>query len=130
MLKALKVVLVYYGILHILLGLIDITAHDLVANMYGFGEAARYVNWMGEVIGAAFIAIGVWVIVAARDPVRHIDWVKFAITFSGLVLVVSVHSIIVGYVDFSQIMGSVILPAVNIVLLLAFYPWRLAKGGE
>ncbi len=130
MLKALKVVMIVYGVVHILLGLMDLTMHDLVAALYGFGEVARYVNWMGEVIGAIFIAMGVWVIVAARDPLRHIYWVKFAITASSLVLVVGVHSIFVGYVDFSQVGGSIVLAGIFAVALLASYPWRVARSGE
>lgn len=130
MLKALKVVMIVYGVVHILLGLMDITMHELVATLYGFGEVARYVNWMGEVIGALFIAIGVWVIFAARDPIRHINWVKFAITTSSLVLVVSVHSILVGYVQFSQVGGSIVLAGIFVVALLASYPWRMARSVE
>ena len=130
MVKALKVVMIVYGALMILMGLLDITMHDLVAKMYGFGEVASYAKWMGEVIGAIFIAIGVWVIVAGRDPLRHINWVKFVITVSLLAVVVSVHSILVGYVDFSQIKVSIIFDGIFAVAFLALYPWRAARSGE
>jgi hypothetical protein len=97
--------------------------------MYGFGEVASYVNWMGEIIGAMFIAIGVWVIAAGRDPLRHINWVKFVITVSLLAVVVSAHSILVGYVDFNQVAGSIIFDGIFAVALLALYPWRAARTG-
>jgi hypothetical protein len=130
MIKALKVVLIIYGVLMILTGLLEITMHDLVAEMYGFGEVPSYVNWMGEIIGAVFIAIGVWVIVAGRDPLRHINWVKFVITMSLLAVAVGVHSIIVGYVTFSQIAGQIIFDGIFAVALLALYPWRTARSDE
>ena len=130
MIKALKVVLIVYGALMILMGLLDITAHDLVTEMYGFGEVASYVKWMGELIGAIFIAIGVWVIVAGRDPLRHINWVKFVITVSLLAEVVHIHSILVGYVSFSQVGGGIIFDGIFAVALLALYPWRAARSSE
>ena len=127
MIKALKVVMIVYGVVLILMGLLDIFAQDVVIEMYGFGEVASYVKWMGEVIGAAFIAIGVWVVVAGRDPLQHICWVKFVITKALLTLVVTVHSVIVGYVDFNQVGVGIIFDAVFAAAFLALYPWRAAR---
>ena len=129
MIKALKIVMIIYGVLLILMGLLDITMHDLVIQMYGFSEGPSYVLWMGEVIGALFIAIGVWVIVAGRDPLRNIYWVKLVITVCILGLAVTIHSILVGYVDFSQVVGSIIYDGVFAVAFLALYPWRAASNG-
>lgn len=130
MLKALKVVLIVYGAIRILMGLMDITMHDFVAQMYGFGEIASYAKWMGEIIGAIFIAIGVWVIVAGRDPLRNIYWVKFIITMSLLGVAVTVHSIISGYVDFSQVGVAIIFDGIFAVAFFALYPWRLAHRSD
>ena len=123
MIRALKVVMIVYGAITILMGLLDITMHDLVAQMYGFDEVASYAKWMGWMICAIFIAIGVWVIVAGRGPLQHINWVKFVITMSILAVVVSVHSILVGYVGFSQI-GGAIIDGIFAVAFLALYSWR------
>ena len=127
MTKALKVVMIVYGIVHIFLGLFDIFAHDLVAKMFGFTQVPSYVNWMGEVIGALFTAIGFWVVVASRDPLRNINWVKLIITTASLVLVVGVHSVLVGYVQFSQVGASIVLAGIFVAALLACYPWRAAR---
>jgi hypothetical protein len=130
MIRALRVTMIIYGAVLILGGLLDIFAHEVVIAMYGLSEVASYVKWMGEIIGAAFISVGVWVIVAGRDPLRNIYWVKLVITKSILTVVVTVHSIIVGFVDFSQVGGVLILDAVFVVAFLGFYPWRAARVSE
>lgn len=130
MVRGLKIALVIYGALTIVLGLMDITMHELVAQMFSFRQAPIYVNWMGELIGAIFIAIGVWVIIAARDPIQHINWVKFVITMSILAVAVSAHSIIVGYVSFSQIQGPMVFDSISAVAFLVLYPWRVARAGR
>jgi len=130
MIKALKVVMIVFGVIMILLGLLDIFMHDLVTQMYGFGEVASYVNWMGEIIGAMVIAVGVWTIVAGGDPLRHIYWVKFIITMLLLAVVVSAHSILVGYVDFSQIGRAFIFYCIFAVAFLVLYPWRAASSND
>jgi hypothetical protein len=128
MVKALKVVLIIYGVILILAGLADIIIPDQVAEGYGIGEIPGYAKWMAAGMGAIFIAAGVWVIAAGRDPLRHIYWVKFVITKSILAVVVTVYSIAQGYVDFSQVGGLIILDAVFAVAFLALYPWRAARS--
>ena len=130
MVKALKVVMIVYGLIILLIGLANIVIPDQVAKMYGIEEIPAYVKWLAAVMGAVFIAAGVWVIAAGRDPLRHIYWVKFVITKSVLSVVVTVYSILVGYVDFSQVGGVIILDGIFAVAFLALYPWRAAQSGE
>jgi hypothetical protein len=47
-----------------------------------------------------------------------------------LAVVISSYSIIQGAVDFSQIGIGIIQDGVFAVALLAFYPWRAARGGD
>ncbi|MFX0046510.1 MAG: hypothetical protein ACFE8Z_11735, partial [Candidatus Hermodarchaeota archaeon] len=118
---------IIFGAIMILIGLLDITMHDLVAKMYGFSEAASHVNWMGEIIGAMAIAIGVWSIITGRYPLSNINWLKFVITTLLLALAVSVHSILAGYVEFSQIGRSIIFYSIFAVAFLVLYPWRAGR---
>ena len=73
------------------------------------------------------IAPSVFIIAAARDPLRHISWVKFAILASALLLVIDLYSAIQGYVTFSQEIMGIIMQAIFLAAFLAFYPWRAAK---
>lgn len=128
--RALKVTLIVFGAVLILEGLIDIIIPDQRARLMGLGEIAGYVKLLMAILGATWVAVGVWLIVAGREPLLHINWVKFAITKCILVVVVSLSSIILGYVNFSQGGPLVILDAVFAVAFLAFYPWRAVHGTQ
>lgn len=130
MIKALKVLLIIIGVVYILVGLATIIIPDQWAALGGIEEISAYERWLLAVLGASFIAAGVWVIVAWRDPLRHINWVKFVILKSILTVVVGVYLITQDYVDFSQVGPVIILDAVFTVALLALYPWRAARSGE
>ena len=114
----------------ILAGLQYIIFPEQAAARAGFGQIADYVRWFNAFSGAIFIAAGSWVIVASRDPLRNIIWVKFEITKTLLVLAVNVYSIIQGYVTFSQVGPILILFVVFAVALLALYPWRAVRGTQ
>ena len=130
MMRALKVTMIIWGAIAILAGLSYNIIPVQMAERAGSGQIADYVRWFMAFSGAIFIAAGSWVIVAARDPLRHINWVKFEITKSLLVPAVTVYSIIQGYVHFSQVGPILILFAVFAVAFLALYPWRAARSSE
>ena len=130
MIKALSIVMIVFGAIGILAGLSNIIVPDQGAKLYGFGEAPDYVRWIAALGGASFLAAGIWVIVAAQDPIRHINWVKFLVTKSWLFTVVTAYTIIRGYVSFSQVGSLLILFAVFAVLFLVFYPWRVKESTQ
>jgi hypothetical protein len=130
MIRALKVVMIVFGVIMILVGLANLIVPDLQTQMHGVPEGPGYTKWMAAMFGAALVIVGVWVIVAGRDPLQHIYWVKFLITWCIVALVIHIYSIIQGYVDFSQAGVSIIIDGVFAVLLLAFYPWRAVRISE
>jgi len=131
MIQGLRVVLILFGALSILSGLAHIIMPDQLSSMMGFGEIpdvcspAKYTMAM---VGICFIAPGVWLIVAGRDPLRHITWVKFAILWSLLAVVAGLYSIIQGAVNFSQVGMVIILDTVFAVAFLALYPYRAVRS--
>jgi len=124
MITALRVVLIVFALIGIVAGLANIIMPAQVAEMYGFGTIADNMRWIMALGGAGFIAAGIWVIAASRDPIRHIYWVKFEITKGLLLVVVTAYAIMRGYVTFGQVGAMLILFAVFSTLLLVFYPWR------
>ena len=130
MIKALKVALIVVGAIHILFGLSFIIIPDIWTTLGGIGETTNYVRWLFAILSASFIAAGVYAMVAGRDPLQHINWVKFLILKCALVVVFGVYLIIQGYVEFSQIGPVVILDAVFTATFLALYPWRAACSSE
>ncbi len=130
MIKALKVTMIVWGIIGILYGLAYILAPNQYGDMFGFEKGPEYVLGLIASLGGCFIAVSVFVIAAARDPLRNISWVKFVILLSILGLVVQLYSVMQGAVDFSQAGVGIIEDAVFAVAFLALYPYRAARGGE
>ena len=128
MIRGLQAALIIYGALGILLGLMLIVAPNQAASMFGFGEISDYTKYFMALCGISFIAPGVWLVVAGRDPLRHITWVKFAVLWSILAVVAGLYSIVQGVVTFSQAGTGIILDAVFAVAFLVLYPYRAARG--
>ncbi len=130
MIKALKVTMIVWGIIGILYGLAYVFIPNQYGDMFGFEKTPEYVLGLIASLGGCFIAVAVFIIAAARDPLRNISWVKFAILFSVLNLVTESYSVIRGYVDFAQAGMGIILYAIFAAAFLVFYPWRRASGSQ
>ena len=128
MIKALKVSMIVYGVLGILFGLAYVLIPQQLGAMFGFEQGPEYVAALWASLGMSLIAASVFLIAAARDPLRHIYWVKFAILFAILMEIAELYSFIRGYVDFGQAGMGIILDAIFLVSFLAFYPWRAARS--
>ena len=132
MIKALKVTMIVYAVIGILFGLAYIFVPRQVFAMFGFEEGPAHVAAMAAALGVSWVAACIFLIIAARDPLKHILWVKYAIVFAILSFAAELSSVIRGYMDFGDrgaVMG-VTVHAVFAVALLAFYPWRAVKGGR
>jgi hypothetical protein len=130
MLKALKVTMIVWGIFGILFGLAYILVPEELGTMMGYERGPAYVPYMLAGLAGAFISISVFIIIAARDPLRHINWVKFAILYCSLGLVLGLYSIFRGYVNFDQAGMGIISQAIFTVAFLVFYPWRAVKSSQ
>ncbi len=122
--RNLKVALVISGAIHIAQGIILIVAPDRISDLMEFGQLADYVPYIFASLGATFIAAAFWFILAALDPIKHINGVRFAILWSALLLVTELYSLTQSYVDFSQVWTGIVLNAIFIVAFLFFYPYR------
>ena len=130
MLKALKVTMIVYGVIGILFGLVYIFIPQQFGEMMGYGEGPAWIMYMSAGLGVCLIAPSVFLIAAARDPLRHIYWVKFAILWAVLGLVIALYSTIRGYVGFDKTGMEIIMQAVFLAAFLVFYPWRGARSSE
>ena len=129
MIKALKVTMIVYGVLGILFGLAYIFAPHQIRAMFGFEQGPAYVAAFTAALGVSFVSACIFLIIAARDPLKHILWVKYAIVFAILMLAAHIYSFILGYINFSQAIQDIIIHGVFAAALLVFYPWRAAKSG-
>ncbi len=132
MIKPLKVAMIVYAVIGILFGLAYIFVPRQIGAMFGFEEGPAHVAAMAAALGASWVAACIFLIIAARDPIKHILFVKYAIVFAILSFAAELYSVIMGYMDFGD-RGAVIgvtVHAVFAVALLIFYPWRVARSGE
>ncbi len=128
MIKALKVTMILYAAIGILFGL----AYIFVPRQLGamFGHEVALVSDLAAPFGVCLVAVGIFLIIAARDPIKHILWVKYAIVFAILSLAAELYSFILGHITLGQALTAIIMHAVFAAAFLAFYPWRAARSGE
>ena len=129
MIKALKVTMIVYAVIGILFGLAYIFVPRQLGAMFGYEAGPASVSALAAALGVSFVSACIFLIIAARDPLKHILWVKYAIVFAILMFAAELYSLIIGYIDFSQAGIGIIIHAVFAAALLAFYPWRVAKEG-
>ena len=127
MVRALRVALFAYGVMLLIMGLVGILFPDQMSEMVGIAEVTDNIIYLVMIISIISISIGIWLIIAGRDPLSNIYWVKFVITKTVLSVVVEVYLILQGYVDFNQVDVAIILDGVFAVAFLALYPWRAAR---
>ncbi len=130
MIRALKVIMVILGLILVLEGLADIAMPAQRAQLMGPVENSRVVEFYLTVLGATWVAAGLWAVAAARDPLRHVSWIKFAITLLVLLSGALLYSAARGYVSFGQVAIEVGLDVVLAAALFAFYPRRAVSGSR
>lgn len=124
MTKALKVTMIVYGIIGILYGLMSIFLLEQMAEWFNSPAPSDFEKYMGAALGLANIAAAVFLIIASRDPIKNISWVKFAIVWALFWIVGIVYALARGYVDFSQEGIALIIHIVFAALFLIFFPWK------
>ena len=124
MLKALKVTMIVLGVVEILFGLGFTFFMNAMGKTLGFDPGPNSQLYIGALLGLTLITVSAFLIAAAQDPLRHINWVRFAIWWCIAGVVAGLYAVTKNYVDFSQAGMGIIWDSVVAVALLIFYPWR------
>jgi hypothetical protein len=128
MVKVLRVAMIVWPALSILMGLgflfFPTKLGDIMAISGGADNATLSVL---ATLGVFIIVASVFIIIAARDPLKHILWVKYVTAFAIFDLAVKVYTLIRGYVTFKQIGLPLIVDAIFAVAFLVLYPWRRSR---
>lgn len=130
MVKALRVTMIVYASLGILFGLSAIFTPRQLGATFGYEEGPAYVAAILTSLGMSMVVAGSFLIIAARDPLKHILFVKYAIMAALLQLAGTIYSFIVGHSNSKQSVVDIIIYAVFAIALLAFYPWRATRIAE
>jgi hypothetical protein len=105
----------------ILMGLLLVIFPDKVASM---SDVTGYIRYAIVSLGACLLAAGGFPIAAARDPLRHINWVKFAIVWCILGAAAELYSVGRSDITFGHAAALIIMHVFFAVVFLALYPWR------
>lgn len=121
MIKALKGSMTVYGVLGTFFGLAYVFLPRQSAALFGFDEVSAYLVSTKIALGASLITVGLFVIIAARDPLKNTLWVKFSIVFAVFFFAVAIYSVLAGYTDLSQsITGITIHGGFAIIQLISY----------
>ena len=130
MIRALKVVLVIFGVVEIILGLIMVIFPDYAADMVKASVLSGDLSYAMASLGICLIVPSIFLIMAARDPLKHISWVKFAIAWCGIGAIAGLYSVLRGDLPFGNAATQIIMDAVFAILFLILYPYRAAKSSQ
>jgi len=117
----LKIALIIYGAIHIVWGIMMLFTPDRMTEFSGF-EIANSAEYFLVLLGAAFIAAGVWFIMTALDIVNNVGGIRFAVLWSAIMLIAPLFSLWLDYIDFGHIWFIVVINAVFCGSFLIFYP--------
>ena len=117
----LKIALIIYGAIHIVWGSMMLFAPDRMTEFSGF-EIAASAEYFLALLGAAFVAAGVWFIMIALDIVQNSGGIRFAIIWSAIMFITPLFALWVDYIDFGHIWFIVVINAVFCGAFLLFYP--------
>jgi hypothetical protein len=124
----LKIALILYGAINIVEGaLMWLVPGWLVKTLFNVSYVASQYHYSGYifvVLGAASIAAGLLMVVAAMQPLKNINAVRFTILWGALILVGQWYSLIKEYITWGDIAMPVLLNLVFLLALVVFYPWR------
>lgn len=125
----LKVLLWAYGIILVVLGLLGIFFPDWMSeSLFGVDNITGFVKSIMGMLGAVYIAAGIWLAMAGRNPLQDISWVKFVILKIFLSVVVVVYAFIRSFIEPSAV--SITFLVIDFIWGLAFlvaYPWRMSR---
>jgi hypothetical protein len=124
MIKGLKIAMIAWSVIGILFGLAFLLAPNLMVAGFGLSLAPVYVQYFLALLGNMYIVTSIFVILAARDPLKHILWVQCAIAGSLMDMIAGLVFIIRGDLPFSQAGSVIIINLILVPALLIFYPWR------
>jgi hypothetical protein len=127
----LKVLLIVYSVILVILGLgFVIFPAQTASSLLSFDDLASSARFFAGMLGAVYIAVGLYLTSAGGDPLRHISWVKFIILKIGLSLTFVIYALSQSYIEPNAL--NIVMLVVDFAFGVAFliaYPWRSVKSG-
>lgn len=129
MIRGLRIAMIVWAAIGILYGLVFLFVPETLYARLGLENSPASVPFFLAELGIACIVPSVFFILAARDPLKNILWVQWAIAWSILDLACNLFYLIRGNINFGLAGPGMILDIVFVVAFLVLYPWRKASVG-
>lgn len=85
-----------------------------------------WVNWLFAMMGARFLAFGYGMVVAARDPARHVAWIDAMIGVQIVDWIATVAALAGGHIALPLVTTALVAPPLFVAGLLWWHPRRRA----
>ena len=128
--RGLKMTMVLLGGVLCIEGTLDIALPAQRAAGMGLDKCASNAQLPMAILGATWIAAGAWTAAGARDPLRHLNWVKFALTLPLMLLVALVVEVLRGDVTFQGVAVDAAFNALFVTLFIIFYPRGTTRSSK
>lgn len=123
MIKALKITMAVYGIAGSLFGLFYLLApQQAIAMQSPESIATPYLIATKMSLGAGLLGGAFFAALAARDPIKNILWVRYAIVNAALFLAVALYTGFVLHGDIIEAMVGIVIHGGFGTALLILYP--------
>ncbi len=118
----LKVTMTIFGAILLIEGLLDLLFPIQRAVGMGLGPCAQHAQLPMAVLGATWLVAGAWTVISARDPQRHLNWVKFALTLPLALMLGLLIAVARGDIALRKVAIDIVFDALVVLLFVAFFP--------
>jgi len=125
--RLLSFTLRFIAVVQFVLGAGFLVAPEGMASLLGLAATPGWVNWMFGMMAARFLGYGYGMLVAARNPVNNLPWLRSMIAIQLIDWGVTVKYLLAGAVTLAQVNTASFLPLVFIALLWWSWP-RAARA--
>jgi len=112
----LKPTLVVIGIMQLVLG-VAFLVPGLFASTVGLETAPGWVDWLFAMFGARALGFAYGMFLAARNPGRHVAWIRAMIGIQAIDWIATLAYLIAGAVTIAQVTTAAFLPVIFIAIL-------------
>jgi hypothetical protein len=122
MARALKVLLYLYGLIFIVDALFFIFFQNQTSSFLKMDKFNDTTAFFVMQLGVVYLAIGIWLIIAGRNPLKHLHWIKFIFTLLPIGIAAIIYAYVKDYIGLSILGPMTALDVIIVICLAVFYP--------
>jgi hypothetical protein len=127
--RPLRITLYAIAAFQFALGALFVIAPGQAHALFGLTPAEpAWADWLFAMMGARFLGFGYGMLVAARDPARHVAWINAMIAIQVVDWVATVSHLVGGSVQLSQVSTASFMPVLFVAALAWLHPRRVAEN--